>query len=164
METLDPDFSAILQVLVHHQVDFIVVGGVCAVLHGAPIMTFDLDIVHSRVPANLDRLIAALQELGAIYRDLADRKIAPDQSHLITDGQHLLRTKLGALDVLGTIGMGKSYEDLLPHSVETDIDLMLRVRILDLPSLIIAKQEAGRAKDFAVLPILQQTLAEKQKK
>ncbi len=37
-----------LEVLVRHDVTFIVVGGVCATFHGAPIMTFDLDIVHRR--------------------------------------------------------------------------------------------------------------------
>lgn len=43
-----PDFSAVLEVLAKHEVDFIVVDGVCAVLLGAPVATFDLDIVHSR--------------------------------------------------------------------------------------------------------------------
>ena len=42
-----PNFLEILRVLSHYQVDFIVVGGVCAVLQGAPITTFDLDMVHS---------------------------------------------------------------------------------------------------------------------
>lgn len=163
MEILDPDFSAILQVLVDHQVDFIVVGGVCAVLHGAPLMTFDLDVVHSRTPANIDRLVAALQQLDAIYRDLAGRRITPDQSHLVTDGQHLLTTRLGALDVLGTIALGKSYEDLLPFTEEASLDLLLRVRILDLPTLIDTKQAAGRPKDLNALPVLQQTLAEKRR-
>lgn len=36
--------------LAGHGVDFIVVGGVAAVLGGAPISTFDLDIVHARDP------------------------------------------------------------------------------------------------------------------
>jgi hypothetical protein len=41
------NFLEILRALTHCQVDFIVVGGVCAVLQGAPITTFDLDMVHS---------------------------------------------------------------------------------------------------------------------
>ncbi len=46
-----PDFLAILQTLVAHRVDFLVVGGICAVLHGAPIANkFDLDLVHSAPP------------------------------------------------------------------------------------------------------------------
>ena len=50
MKKPKPDFLAILQTLVVHRVDFVVVGGICAVLHGAPIATFDLDLVHSRHP------------------------------------------------------------------------------------------------------------------
>ncbi len=42
------DFYSILDALVRHRVDFIVVGGVAAVLEGAPISTFDLDIVYNR--------------------------------------------------------------------------------------------------------------------
>jgi hypothetical protein len=46
MENREADFNTILQVMVNHQVDFIVIGGICAVLHGAPITTFDLDLIH----------------------------------------------------------------------------------------------------------------------
>jgi hypothetical protein len=62
-------FRAALEVLARHHVDFIVVGGVAAVLNGAPVSTFDLDIVHARTDANLDRLMHALGELEAHYRD-----------------------------------------------------------------------------------------------
>jgi hypothetical protein len=46
------DFLALLRILVAHGVDFIIVGGVSAVLQGAPISTFDLDLVLSRAPDN----------------------------------------------------------------------------------------------------------------
>ena len=92
-----------LRVLHRHHVDFIVVGGVCAVLHGAPVDTFDLDIVHSRDTANLDRLLGALDELGAHYRR---RDLKPGRSHLQSPGHQLLDTRFGPLDVLGEIGSG----------------------------------------------------------
>jgi hypothetical protein len=41
-------------------VNYIVVGGVAATLHGAPRLTFDLDIVPDPSPANIERLAAAL--------------------------------------------------------------------------------------------------------
>ena len=62
------DFLAIMRELHKHGVQFIVVGGVGAVLQGAPISTFDLDIVHSRETENVTRLLAALQGLDAYYR------------------------------------------------------------------------------------------------
>jgi len=54
-----PKFKETLEALARHHVDFIVVGGVAAVLGGAPISTFDLDIVCDRAPANVARLLAA---------------------------------------------------------------------------------------------------------
>ena len=69
-----PNFLEILKVLKEYQVEFIVVGGVCAVLHGAPISTFDLDLVHSRAPNNIDRLMVALKTLNAHYRGRGHRK------------------------------------------------------------------------------------------
>jgi hypothetical protein len=60
--------AAILQELRDHRVDFIVVGGVAAVLEGVPVNTFDLDVVRFREPDNIGRLLAALDSLGAAYR------------------------------------------------------------------------------------------------
>jgi len=34
---------ALLARLKEHQVEFIIIGGVCAVLHGVPLVTYDLD-------------------------------------------------------------------------------------------------------------------------
>ncbi|MFQ5965724.1 MAG: hypothetical protein ACE5KZ_15735 [Candidatus Scalinduaceae bacterium] len=69
MQNPIPDFLEILKTLADNKVDFIVVGGVCAVLHGAPVTTFDLDLVHSRDPDNLSHLMSALNALDAYYRE-----------------------------------------------------------------------------------------------
>ena len=57
-------FGRILEVLTRHQVEFVVVGGVAAVLHGAPVTTFDLDALVRVDERNADRLLAALQEMN----------------------------------------------------------------------------------------------------
>ncbi len=157
-----PDFLRILEILAKHEVDFIVVGGVCAVLHGAPVTTFDIDMVHSRAPENLDRLISALQELDAYYRGHEDQRLTPDLSHLSSPGHQLLVSKFGPLDLLGTIGSGHGYEDLFEHTVELEAGGLL-LRILTLERLIEIKEETGSDKDKAVLPILRRTLEEKLK-
>jgi len=59
---------AILQTLVDHQVEFLIVGGVAAALLGAPVSTLVVEVVHSTDPANVSRVLAALAELDAIYR------------------------------------------------------------------------------------------------
>lgn len=163
MASPTPDFYSLLETLSKYQVDFIIVGGVCGVLHGAPVTTFDLDIVHSRTQENLVRLLSALRELDAYFRGRQDQRLKPKQDHLSSPGHQLLMTRFGPLDLLGTIGTGWSYEDLLEHSDEIKIGKM-RLRVLSLEKLIEVKEELGSEKDKAILPILRQTLLEKQKR
>ena len=75
-------FRPILQKFTDHRAEFIVVGGIAALVHAAPILTFDLDLVHSREPDNLPRVVAALHELNAYYRLQASRHLGPNESHL----------------------------------------------------------------------------------
>jgi len=120
-------------------------------------MTLDLDIVHRRNPGNVDRLLKALESLEASYRDAGSRHIVPDRTHLESAGHQLLMTESGPLDVLGTIGSGRSYGDLLPLSRELAVG-DFKVRVLSLAALIEIKEEIGHAKDRAVLEVLRETL------
>jgi len=153
-----PDFLAILQTLAKHEVEFIIVGGVGAVLQGAPIATFDLDLVHSRNPVNIHRLIGALRELEAGHRTHSEIRRQPDETHLSSPGHQLLMTRYGPLDLLGAIGAGRGYEALLPNTVELEVSPGVRVRALELAAIIRSKEEVGSEKDLAVLPVLRQTL------
>lgn len=158
-----PDFLAILRALAGHEVEFIVVGGVAAALNGAPLGTFDLDIVHSRAPENLDRLLACLQELDAWHVEHRSKRLAPRRELLALPGHHQLMTRLGPLDVLGTVVGERGYEDLLPQAFEQPLGGDLKVRVLDLAALIAIKEQTGREKDRAVLPVLRRTLEERQR-
>jgi hypothetical protein len=163
MQLSSADPILILEILLKHNADFIVVGGVCGALHNAPVTTFDLDVVHSRDAENLPRLLAALKELDARYRDLGGRIIRPTESHLRSPGHQLLMTKHGPLDVLGEIGRHHDYQALLPDTVTAVVSRNLKVRTLSLEALIREKEAAGRDKDKAALLILRQTLKEKRR-
>lgn len=152
-----PRFKDALEVFARHEVELIVVGGVAAVIGGAPIATFDLDVVHARDAANLARLRAALDELEARYRDPAGRLLRPETPALAGTGHHLLLTRCGPVDLLGAIGRDRSYEDLLPEAVAVDLG-GVTVHVLGLAALIRTKEEAGREKDRAVLELLRQAL------
>lgn len=55
--------------------EFVLVGGMAAILQGAPIVSFNLDIVHRRSPENVARLLVWLLSRGAFHRlDLANRR------------------------------------------------------------------------------------------
>jgi len=96
-------FREVLQILSNHNVDFIVVGGISAVFNGAPVNTYDLDIVHSRDPANIARLLKALGDLEAEYRYTGGRKLKPAESHLISKGHQLLTTRFGPVMFSGPL-------------------------------------------------------------
>jgi len=144
-------------------VELIVVGMAAGVLRGAPVTTIDLDIVHRRSPQNVARLLSVLGDLDAVYRH-DPRRLRPAESHLSSPGHQLLVTTLGQLDCLGSVGVDQSYEDLVPRAPELDLGDGFVVRVIDLPTLIELKQEAGRPKDLAALPVLRATLAESRRR
>jgi hypothetical protein len=111
-------FLPILRKLVERQVEFVLVGGVAGLVHGAPVATYDVDVVHSTTEENVARLLLVLQNIEAYYRLQPERRLRPDVSHLSSSGHQLLMTSVGALDRLGQIGLGRTYEALLPHAPE----------------------------------------------
>ena len=157
----DSNFLTALRALHEGGVKFVIVGGLAAVLNGAPVNTLDLDIVPARDEANVARLLRVLDALEAIYRMQPERRLRPDASHLSSPGHHNLITNCGPLDVLGTIGGGLGYEDLLPHTVEMETGGGVRVRVLNLATIVALKEELAGEKDLAVLPILRRTLEQK---
>jgi hypothetical protein len=120
--------------------------------------------VHSTAAENVARLLPALQELDAYYRIQPERKFRPNASHLACSGHQLLVTKFGYVDFLGSVTNQRTYADLLPHSTEMALTPELTVRVLNLDMLLVLKEEAGRDKDLATLPILRRTLEEIRRK
>ncbi len=149
------DLEGLLRALTDAGVVFIVVGGAAAVIHGAPVTTQDLDIVPRLVGDDAPRLVATLTELDARFRPvLAGRDIAPTVEHVIARGQLNLITRLGPLDVLGRLHDARGFEELDAHAIEI-VDGDLRVRVIDLATLIEIKRSTGRVRDQLVVPILE---------
>lgn len=143
------------------EVEFIVVGGLAAVLNGAPIQTFDIDLVYSLEPANINKLVTVLQSWDAVFRIQPERRLRPGHSHLAGGGHLNLLTCFGPVDLLGSIGQNLVFSDLLPHSTEMKIGHGMRVRVLNLETIISIKERLASEKDLAILPILRRTLSEK---
>lgn len=152
-------FDEVLRTLVRHEVDFIVVGGVAAILQGSPLTTEDVDIVYLCSAENNLRLAKALGALEAYYLDPAGRRIEPDASRLASMRMHLLKTDFGRVDVMRTVGKDLAFEDLVTRSRTLDV-AELRVRVLDLETIIETKEHADRPKDRYQLLFLRQLRAE----
>jgi hypothetical protein len=148
------DLESLLRALGAGGVEFIVVGGTAAVIHGAPITTLDLDIVPRQHELGVARLLAVLSGLDARFRPVrSDRDIAPTADHLRGHGQLNLITSFGPLDVLLRLHDGRGYDELIAHSREV-VDRDLRIRVVDLETLIEIKRSTGRARDALVVPLL----------
>ncbi len=158
---LENDFASILRALHEAAIDFLLVGGLSAVLNGVPVSTYDVDSVHSREPENVARLLPVLESLDAVFRIQRERRLKPNATHLTGTGHVNLITRYGPLDLLGSIGRDLGYQDLLPHSTEMNIGGGIRIRVLNLEKLIAIKEELAGEKDRAMLPLLRRTLAEK---
>ena len=156
-EPTGPDLSALLEGLIETDIKFILVGGLAAVVQGAPVTTMDVDIVHNQSSENISKLFAFLKSIGAFYRRPDDKVIRPKEEDFSGMGHALFTTRLGPLDVLAVIEEGKAYEDLLEHTVEIEFRGHA-IRVLDLKMLIELKRTSKDPKDKRRLPVLEETL------
>jgi len=158
------DIPSLIGLLAEAGIQFIVVGGMAAVVQGVPVTTFDLDIVHSRDEANTRKLLVLLKTIHARYRmHPPEKTLEPSEAALLGKGHQLLYTDLGALDVLGAIEDGLEYQDLLAHSIEVQLRGKT-VKILGLQKLAGLKSKSSNEKDRLVFKLIAKTLAEKAKR
>ncbi len=155
------ELSAILREMVDGEVEFILVGGMAAVIHGAPVTTLDVDIVHSRTEENISRLLAVLAKLDASYRGQPKgRVLRPEASALSGKGHNNLATVHGPLDLLCELDEGVGYDELLPDSERFD-DGEIGIRVISLARLVEIKTATMRPRDRVMLPILLALLEKK---
>jgi len=157
------NLGAILEGLVEAGVEFILVGGLAAVVQGAPVTTMDVDIVHDQSPENIAKLLSFLKSIDAIHRRPDDKVIEPKKGDISGRGHALFATRLGALDILAVIEEGKTYGDLLEHTVEIEFRNHA-IRVLDLEMLIQLKRTSKDPKELQRLPVLEETLRQLREK
>ena len=148
----------VIERLARAQVEFVVVGGVSAVLQGVPITTVDLDICYRRTPQNIGRLIAALAPFHPLPRDFPSGLPFTFDERTITFGTNFT-LKIGDedLDLLGEMSAIGGYEEVIGDAADIRLG-QTEIKVLSLPHLIATKQAAGRPKDLAILPVLRATL------
>jgi hypothetical protein len=142
------DFAGIIHVLADAPIEYILVGGVAATVHGSARLTRDVDVVYRRSPENISRIVDALAAHSPYLRGAP--KGLPFQWDVptVTRGLNFtLTTALGDLDLLGEITGGGGYDELLPHS-ETVTIFSRDVRCLTIDWLIKVKRAAGRPRDY----------------
>jgi hypothetical protein len=137
----------LIEALDRHGVDFVVVGGVAGLAQGSTYPTYDLDIAYARDSGNVQRLTAALAEIGVKLRGAPDDLPFQLDSRTLANGANFtFETEFGNFDVLGDIAGIKSYEELRRNAKFERIG-GVDVRIASLDDLIAMKRAANRTKD-----------------
>src|ERR1043166_51492 len=157
------DDKALLARLHQEGVEFVLIGGVCGVMHGSGLLTVDLDVCCRFSPVNLRRLESALRDLHPWHRLTPNKLPFVLTDELCSSLKHLyLQTALGKLDCLSEVTGVGDYEAALKRSVVFEMSFG-PIRMFNLETLIISKEAAGREKDKYALPVLR-ALAEKKKR
>jgi predicted nucleotidyltransferase len=140
------------------QVEFVIVGGVSAILQGASITTRDLDICYRRTPANIARLVAALNPLHPRPRGFPpDLPFVFDERTVQLGANFTLDVGNEALDLLGEMSAIGGYEEVIDQAADVTV-AGRSVKALALVQLIATKEAAGRIKDLAALPDIRAAL------
>lgn len=144
-----------IEALVEAKVQFIVIGGVAAIAHGATWVTLDVDICYDAAQDNRERLAALLNSLNAYPRDIELGLPFILDARTLRDHELLtLSTTVGDLDVTRRVPGVGDYAECLSRSEEIEMD-GLRFRVLALSALIDAKRAARRPRDIEHLKILE---------
>jgi hypothetical protein len=144
----------LLAALHRHEVEFVVIGGYSLAAHRYVRATKDLDVVPEPNRANLERLLAALEDLDAEPLAIGDFKAheVPELNleNLERGGNWLLRTRYGRLDVMQYVEGMKSYAQLRAGAITRELPGFDRPPLFaGLDDLIALKQAAGRDQDLA---------------
>ena len=143
-----PDLLALLAVLNRHQVDYVLVGGMAALVYGATRLTEDLDIVARDMDDNMARLASALNELDA-HSDIAESASVFELRAMNTRWM----TSAGTVDVLvsakGPADSTINWRTLGP-SAQTVVHGGHVLRIASLEDLLVMKLSVGRPRDIQV--------------
>jgi hypothetical protein len=134
--------------LVEAKVEFVLCGGLAALLQGSSILTRDVDVVCDMSNENISRLHDAIKDLHPFHRMTPQRiPFTSDQINLQTFQNIYLSTDWGQLDCLGDVkGIGGFLECL---KMSEPIEMAgFTMRTLTLDGILIAKRAMGRPRDL----------------
>jgi hypothetical protein len=139
----------ILDTLVVHGVDFVLIGGMAGTARGSAYVTVDIDVAYERSRENLERLAGALAELQATLRGAPpDLPFQLDPKTLKEGANFTFDTRFGSLDILGDVAGAPSYEALKRGAGESMDVEGAAIYVASLDHLIAMKEAAGRPKDL----------------
>jgi len=142
------DLGELFRVLAEHGVDYLIIGGVAAQVHGRRRTTKDLDVTPAPDPENFERLAAALVALDAHPVELGPSAPTPTAEQLrVTPIVPPLTTRHGELHIVNEVPGATAYAGMRTRALTTDLD-GITLHIVGVDDLIRMKQTAGRPSDI----------------
>lgn len=142
------DLKQLLERLVDADIEFVIVGGFAAVLHGSTLVTRDLDVCTMLTDVDIAKLRTILADLAPVHR-IGDGRLSfltnPDSGASLKN--LYLETDAGAIDFLTYITGVGDFQRVRAHAVEIEL-FGRRCLVMSLPDLIVAKRALGRDKDL----------------
>lgn len=140
--------EAVIRLLGRHRVRYVLIGGLAAITHGAPLVTQDVDLCYARDPGDLERLADALREVRADLRGTEPRlPFRLDAKTLARGDAFTFTTDVGWVDIMATPAGVTGYDDLA-RTADAFTLFGQRVLVASIDDLIRMKRAAGRPKDL----------------
>lgn len=141
--------AQLLERLAESDIEFVVIGGYAAVLHGSSQVTQDLDICAVLSEQTISKLREILKDLNPRHRMTAQKLSFLDLPPAGTPLKNLyLRTNLGVVDILTEV-TGVGGFDRIKARAQTVRIGAKEVRMIALQDLITAKESLARDKDLS---------------
>lgn len=139
--------SQLLSLLIKAEVEFVLVGGLAASIHGSSLTTRDVDVCCRFTERNLMRIQHAFEGLHPVHRSRPDIPLQLTSELCARLKNLYIKTDLGVVDCLGEVLAVGGFDQVLQHSIEITLPVGL-IRILDIDTLIKAKEAVGRPHDL----------------
>jgi hypothetical protein len=148
------DLLELFRVLAEHGVDYLVIGGVAAQVHGHRRTTKDLDVTPAPDPKNFERLAAALVALDAHPAELGASAPTPTAEQLhVASIVPPLATQHGELHILNDVPGAADYAVMCTRALESNLG-GIAVRIVGVDDLVRMKKATGRPSDIEDIEVL----------
>ena len=144
-----PLLARVVNALNSQKLEAVLIGNAAAAMQGAPVTTLDFDFMFRDTPTNLRKLKAVAASLDAMIL----RPFYPvSKFYRVVDDASGLQA-----DFMPVIHGVRSFEGLRSRATQHAVG-KIKVKVASLPDIIASKKAAGRDRDLAVLPVLEQTL------
>jgi predicted nucleotidyltransferase len=156
------ELNQLLQRLAEAKIDFVIVGGFAAMLHGSSLLTRDLDVCAILTSENVEKLREVFRELHPVHRMTSPRiSFLDNPDSGIPLNNLYLQTDLGPLDLLSKITGVGDFERVRAASIQVEL-FGQTVNVMAIEDLIQAKQAIGREKDWLAVKELRAIVEKKQ--